>query len=43
MYGKNGTKIMVYNVRRCPKKMRLKKTDRKKIKKQDTKGRTSDS
>ena len=43
MYGKNGTKIMVYNVRRCPKKRRLKKTDRKKIKKYDTKGRTSDS
>ena len=43
MYGKNGTKIVVYNVRRCPKKRRLKKTDRKKINKYDTKGRTPDS
>ena len=30
VYGKNGTKIMVYNMKRCPKKG-LKKTEKKKV------------
>ena len=42
VYGKNGTKIIVYNVRRCPKKGDW-KTLRKKIKKYDTKRRTLNS
>ena len=42
VYGKSGTKIMVYNVRRCPKKADW-KTFRKKIKKYDTKRRTLNS
>ena len=43
MYGENGTKIMVYNMKRYPKKRGDWKRYRKKIKKYDTKGRTSDS
>ena len=42
VYGKDGAKIVVYNVRKCPKK-RDRKTYRKKIKKYDTKRRTPDS
>ena len=42
MYSENDTKIMVYNVRRCPKKGDW-KTMRKNIKKYDTKRRTLNS
>ena len=42
VYGKNDTEIMVYNMRRCPKKEDW-KTQRKNIKKYDTKRRTLDS
>ena len=32
VYGENGTKIMVYNIKRCPKKRgRGKKTENKKV------------
>ena len=43
MYGKDDTKIMVYNMRRCPKKEDEKKPRTKKIKKQVTKRRTLNS
>ena len=43
MYGENGTKIMVYNMKRCPKIKGDWKTDKKKIKKSHTKGRTPES
>ena len=44
VYGKDDTKIMVYNMRRWPKRRGLKKKPRaKKIKKHITKGRTMDS
>ena len=42
VYCKNGTKIIVYNVRRCPKKGDW-KTQRKKIRKYDTKRTTLNS
>ena len=43
MYGKDDTKVMVYNMRRCPKKDDEKKPRAKKIKKHITKGRTPNS
>ena len=43
MYGKDDTKIMVYNMRRCPKKEDEKKPRTNKIKKQVTKKRTLNS
>ena len=43
MYGKDDTKVMVYNMRRCPKKDDEKKPRAKKIKKQVTKRRTLNS
>ena len=43
MYGKDDTKVMVYNMRRCPKKDDEKKPRAKKIKKRVTKRRAYDS
>ena len=43
MYGKDDTKVMIYNMRRCPKKDDEKKPRAKKIKKQVTKRRTLNS
>ena len=45
VYGKDDTKIMIYNMRRWPKRRGLKKKKprAKKIKKHITKGRTLDS
>ena len=43
VYSKNGIEIMVYNMRRCPKKRRLKNIYKKKIKKYYTKERATDS
>ena len=43
VYGKDDTKIMVYNMRRWPKKKEEKNLEQKKIKKYITKRRTLDS
>ena len=31
VFGENGTKIMVYNIKRCPKRRGLKNTEKKKV------------
>ena len=36
VYGENGTKIMVYNMKRCPKRKGLKKQIKRKFKKYNT-------
>ena len=44
MYGENGTKIMVYNMKRCPKRGGLEKNrEKRKFKKYNTKRKTPDS
>ena len=44
VYGKNGTKIMVYNMKRCPKRRGLKKNREKESLRNTTpKGKTPDS
>ena len=42
MYGKDDTKIMVYNMRKCPKRGGSENLEQKKIKKYITKRRTLD-
>ena len=42
MYGKNDTKIMVYNMRRCPKKRGIEKHIEERLR-NTTQGRTRDS
>ena len=41
VYGENGTKIMVYNMKRCPKKGRLEKQRKRKFKKYNTRRKNS--
>ena len=41
VYGENGTKIMVYNIKRCPKKGGLEKQRKRKIKKYNSKRKNS--
>ena len=44
VYGENGTKIMVYNIKRCPKKRGLEKNrEKESLRTITTKGKTPDS
>ena len=44
VYSENGTKIMVYNMKRCPKKRALEKNrEKKSLRDITTKGKTPDS
>ena len=43
MYGENGTKIMVYNMKRCPKKGERKNREKESLRNMTPEGKTPDT